>query len=158
MSILVQGQALPHFALPKTGGGLASPADYAGRQLVLFFYPKADTSACTVESVDFNGLSPAFAAANTALLGISADTLKKQENFIRKHGLAVTLLSDQTHDLIDAFGIWVEKQLYGRKYMGIERTSVLIDAKGRIVRIWSKVRVPGHALEVLAAAQALNNG
>ena len=149
MSILVQGQPAPSFSLPKTGGGNISSADFAGRQLVLFFYPKADTSACTLESIDFSGLAQAFAAVNTELLGISADSPLKQENFRKKHDLTVPLISDEAHKLIDAFGIWVEKQLYGRKYMGIERTTIIICPDAKVIKIFPKVKADGHAEQVL---------
>ena len=155
MSILVHGQPLPSFCLPKTGGGTISSAELAGRQAVLFFYPKADTSACTVEAIAFSNLAQSFAAAKTVLLGISADTLQKQEKFRKKHELVIPLISDDAHILIGAFGLWVQKQLYGRKYMGIERTTVLVDGKSRIAQIWAKVSVAGHAQEVLAAAESL---
>jgi peroxiredoxin Q/BCP len=153
---LTVGQTIPDIALVTPDGGSVRPADFLGRKLVLFFYPKDDTPGCTTENIDFTRLAPDFAAAGTALLGISKDTPAKHTKFIEKHGLAAPLACDaEEGGLSDALGIWTEKQNYGRTYMGMVRTTVLVGADGRIARVWSKVKVKGHADEVLAAAQAL---
>lgn len=122
---------------------------------MLFFYPRADTPGCTKEAIDFTRLAGAFAEAGTAILGVSADSLKAQESFRDKHKLAVPLISDEQHRVLEAYGAWGEKSLYGRKFLGIIRSTVLIDASGRIARVWRNVRVDGHAAEVLVAAQSL---
>ena len=130
--------------------------DFAGKKLVLFFYPKDDTPGCTTENKDFSALAPRFAAANTVVMGISKDSPQKHQRFIDKYGLASPLATDAAEGgLSDALGIWTEKSMYGRTYMGMERTTILIDSYGRIARIWPKVKVKGHAAEVLAAADAL---
>jgi thioredoxin-dependent peroxiredoxin len=152
---LVEGQKAPAFHLPRDGGGTAGLSDYAGRKLVLFFYPRADTPGCTREAIDFTRLADAFAAAGTAVLGVSADPIKAQDKFRDKHGLAVPLISDERHEMLEAYGAWGEKSLYGRKFLGIIRTTVLIDASGQIAKVWRNVKVDGHAEAVLAAAQAL---
>jgi len=152
---LVEGSVAPAFSLPRNGGGNVSLADHAGKKLVLFFYPRADTPGCTREAIDFTRLESAFADAGAAVLGISADTVKAQESFSAKHQLSVPLISDEQHEMLEAYGAWGEKSMYGRNFMGIIRTTVLIGADGRIVKIWRNVRVDGHAEEVLAAAQAL---
>jgi len=152
---LAEGAPAPDFRLPRDGGGTVTLADFKGRKLVLFFYPKADTSGCTIEAKDFSRLEPDFAKAGVAVVGVSADPVKKQDAFKAKHGLATPLASDETHGMLEAYGVWGEKSMYGRKYMGIARTTVLIGADGRIGRIWPKVKIPGHAEEVLAAAKAL---
>jgi peroxiredoxin Q/BCP len=151
---LAQGTRAPSFNLPRDGGGTVSLADYAGRKLVLFFYPRADTPGCTKEAMDFTRLSAAFAAHQIAVLGISADPVKAQEAFRNKHQLSIALLSDEKHEMLQAYGAWGEKSMYGRTFQGIIRTTVLVGATGRIVRVWRNVRVDGHADEVLAAAQA----
>jgi thioredoxin-dependent peroxiredoxin len=152
---LAEGATAPDFRLPRDGGGTVSLADFKGRKLVLFFYPKADTPGCTIEAKDFSRLNPDFAKAGVAVIGVSADPVKKQAAFKSKHDLATPLASDETHGMLEAYGVWGEKSMYGRKYMGIARTTVLIGADGRIARIWPKVKIPGHAEEVLAAAKAL---
>ncbi len=150
------GDSLPDIALTTPAGEPVRPSDFIGKKLVLFFYPKDDTPGCTTENKDFSKLADKFAAAGTVLLGISKDTPQKHQRFIDKHGLAVALASDdETDGLSDALGIWTEKSMYGRNYMGMERTTLLIASDGRIARIWPKVKVKGHAEEVLAAAQAL---
>jgi len=151
---LAEGTRAPSFSLPRDGGGTVSLADYAGRKLVLFFYPRADTPGCTKEALDFTRLSAAFAAHQIAVLGISADPVKAQEAFRNKHQLSIPLLSDENHEILQAYGAWGEKSMYGRTFQGILRTTVLVGAAGRIVRVWRNVRVDGHADEVLAAAQA----
>ena len=148
------GDPVPAIALESPDGGSVSVADFAGSKLVLFFYPKDNTPGCTTENIDFSALASEFAAAGTRLLGISKDSAKKHQNFIAKHDLKAPLATDpETDGLADALGIWVEKSMYGRSYMGMERTTYLIDAYGRIARVWRKVKVKGHAAEVLAAAQ-----
>jgi peroxiredoxin Q/BCP len=149
------GSKAPAFSLPRDGGGKVSLADFKGQNLVLYFYPRADTPGCTVESKAFSSLSKAFAKAGTAVLGVSADPVKAQDAFKAKHGLAIPLASDETHRMLDAYGVWGEKSMYGKKFMGITRTTLLIDRDGRIARIWPKVKVEGHAEEVLAAAKEL---
>jgi peroxiredoxin Q/BCP len=149
------GFKAPAFSLPRDGGGKVSLADFKGQNLVLYFYPRADTPGCTVESKAFSSLSKAFAKAGTAILGVSADPVKAQDAFKVKHGLAIPLASDETHRMLEAYGVWGEKSMYGKKFMGIIRTTFLIDQEGRIARIWPKVKVEGHAEEVLAAAKEL---
>jgi peroxiredoxin Q/BCP len=152
---LAEGARAPAFRLPRDGGDTVSLADYAGKKLVLFFYPRANTPGCTKEAIDFTRLKGAFADAGTQVLGVSADTVKAQESFRSKHQLAVPLISDERHELLEAYGAWGEKSLYGRKFLGIIRTTVLIGADGRVARIWRNVRVDGHADQVLEAARAL---
>src|SRR5215831_16746867 len=152
---LAPGSKAPAFSLPRDGGATVSLADFKGQNLVLYFYPRADTPGCTVESKAFSSLAKAFSKAGTAILGVSADPVKAQDAFKAKHGLAIPLASDETHKMLDAYGVWGEKSMYGKKFMGIIRTTFLIDREGRIARIWPKVKVEGHADEVLAAAQEL---
>jgi len=155
MPALAPGSKAPAFSLPRDGGGKVSLADFNGQKLVLYFYPRADTPGCTVESKAFSGLSKAFAKTGTAVLGASADPVKAQDAFKAKHGLAIPLASDETHRMLEAYGVWGEKSMYGKKFMGIIRTTFLIGPDGRIARIWPKVKVEGHAEEVLSAAKAL---
>ena len=156
MSHLVTGDAFPDFALELPEGGTTQLADHAGKPLVVFFYPKDDTPGCTTEAIDFTALKAEFAAAGVALLGVSKDPPAKHAKFIAKHDLGVTLASDAVDDgLSDRLGIWTEKQNYGRTYMGMVRTTYLIDAEGRIAKVWDKVKVKGHAAAVLEAAKAL---
>jgi thioredoxin-dependent peroxiredoxin len=150
-----EGGKAPGFRLPRDGGDHVSLADFAGQKLVLFFYPRADTPGCTREAIDFTRLKGDFAESGTAVLGVSADTVKAQESFRNKHELAIPLISDEQHEMLEAYGAWGEKSMYGRSFMGIIRTTVLIGADGRIARIWRNVRVDGHADEVLAAAREL---
>ncbi len=152
---LALGGKAPGFKLPRDGGGEVALKDFKGRKLVLYFYPKADTSGCTVEAKDFSRLATAFTRAGTAILGVSADPVGKQDKFKAKYGLTIPLGSDETHDMLNAYGVWAKKSLYGRTYMGILRNTYLIDADGKIARIWEKVKVAGHAEEVLAAAKTL---
>lgn len=153
----VEGGKAPGFRLPRDGGDSVSLADYAGQKLVLFFYPRADTPGCTREAIDFTRLRSDFAEAGTTVLGVSADTVKAQESFRNKHELAIPLISDEHHEMLDAYGAWGEKSMYGRSFMGIIRTTVLIGGNGRIAKIWRNVRVDGHADEVLAAARELKS-
>jgi peroxiredoxin Q/BCP len=152
---LTVGAKAPAFRLPRDGGGLVSLSDYSGKNLVLFFYPRADTPGCTREAIDFTRLSGAFAESHTALLGVSADPPKAQEAFRDKHRLATPLGSDEQHSMLEAYGAWGEKSMYGRTFQGILRTTVLVGADGRIRKIWRHVKVDGHADEVLAAVRAL---
>jgi len=152
---LTEGAPAPDFRLARDGGGTVSLADFKGQKLVLYFYPKADTPGCTIEAKDFSRLQPAFAKAGIAVVGVSADPVKKQNAFKTKHELTTPLASDETHEMLEAYGVWAEKSMYGKKYMGINRTTVLIGGDGRIARIWPKVKIDGHADEVLAAARAM---
>ena len=152
---LTEGAPAPDFRLARDGGGTVSLADFKGQKLVLYFYPKADTPGCTIEAKDFSRLQPAFAKAGIAVVGVSADPVKKQDAFKTKHALTTPLASDETHEMLEAYGVWAEKSMYGKKYMGINRTTVLIGGDGRIARIWPKVKIDGHADEVLAAARAM---
>jgi thioredoxin-dependent peroxiredoxin len=150
------GDPLPDVAMEKPGGGTVKPSDFIGRKLVLFFYPKDDTPGCTTENKDFTALSGEFAKAGVELLGISKDSPQRHAKFIEKYGFAAPLASDAAEGgLSDALGIWTEKQNYGRTYMGMVRTAYLAGADGKIARVWNKVKVKGHAEEVLAAAKAL---
>ena len=152
---LAVGDKAPAFTLPADGGAMVSLADFKGRKLVLFFYPRADTPGCTRESIEFSRLRAQFNKAGTDILGVSADPVKAQDAFKQKHGLTVGLLSDEPHKMLEAYAAWGEKSMYGKKFMGIIRTTVLIGADDRIARIWPKVKVDGHAEDVLAAAKAL---
>ena len=149
------GVKAPAFTLPRDGGGSISLADFAGRKLVLYFYPRADTPGCTKEAIDFSRLKSAFAKAGTEVLGVSADPVPAQDKFKTKHKLSIALASDEKHRMIEAYGVWQEKSMYGRKFMGIVRATFLIGPDQRVAKIWPKVSVAGHAEEVLAAAQAL---
>lgn len=153
-SALVEGGKAPSFRLPRDGGDTVSLSDFAGGKLVLFFYPRADTPGCTKEAIEFTRLAGAFAESQTAVLGVSADPLKAQEAFRNKHQLSIPLVSDEKHEMLDAYGVWGEKSMYGRTFQGIHRTTVLIGKDGRVIRIWRHVRVDGHADEVLAAARS----
>jgi thioredoxin-dependent peroxiredoxin len=150
---LAEGSKAPAFRLPRDGGETVSLADFAGRKLVLFFYPRANTPGCTKEAIDFTRLAGAFADSQTAVLGVSADPLKAQESFRDKHELGIPLVSDEQHEMLKAYGVWGEKSMYGKIFLGVLRTTVLIGADGRIIRIWRHVKVDGHADEVLAAAK-----
>ena len=149
------GSAAPDFILPKDGGGTISLREYRGRKLVVYFYPKANTSGCTKEAIAFNRLKPAFDEAETAILGVSADRVAAVEKFKQKYTLGFLLASDETFKMLQAYGVWSEKSIYGRTFLGITRATYLIDRKGLIAKLWPKVRVEGHAEEVLAAATAL---
>ncbi|MDB5532578.1 MAG: hypothetical protein JWO28_893 [Hyphomicrobiales bacterium] len=151
---LAEGVKAPAFRLPRDGGDTVALADFSGKKLVLFFYPRADTPGCTKEAIEFTRLAGAFAEAGTAVLGVSADPLRAQEAFRDKHQLSIPLVSDEKHEMLDDYGVWGEKSMYGKTFQGVLRTTVLIGKDGRIVRIWRNVRVDGHADEVLAAARA----
>ena len=154
-SELAEGTKAPAFRLPRDGGETISLADYSGKKLVLFFYPRADTPGCTREAIDFTRLADAFAESQTAIVGVSADPLKAQEAFRDKHQLSVPLVSDEAHEILESYGVWGEKSMYGRTFQGILRTTILIGADGRIAKIWRNVKVDGHADDVLAAARTL---
>ncbi|HMT46569.1 MAG: hypothetical protein RL702_2366 [Pseudomonadota bacterium] len=150
------GDAMPDIAMTAADGSAVKPSDFAGRKLVVFFYPKDDTPGCTTENKDFSHLSEEFAKAGTALLGVSKDTPAKHAKFAAKHGLTAPLASDaEVGGLSDALGIWREKQNYGRTYMGMVRSTYLVDAQGRIAQVWSPVKVKDHAAQVLESARAL---
>ena len=143
------GSKAPDFSCAADGGRQISLADYAGKKLVIYFYPKDDTPGCTAEAIEFTAQAGAFAAGNTAIVGVSADSVEKHEKFKTKHNLGVTLLSDPDQKMLQAYGVWVEKNMYGKKYMGIERATFLVGEDGKILYIWRKVRVKGHVDAVL---------
>ena len=145
----------PDFSLPRDGGGTVSLSDFSGQKLVLFFYPRDDTSGCTKESIGFSEAKDDFAAAGAAVLGISKDSVASHDKFVAKRGLTVPLLSDENGTMCEDYGVWKEKSMYGKTYMGIERTTFLIDGSGKIVKVWPKVKVPGHVDEVLEAVKAM---
>ena len=155
MAEVAIGQTAPQFELPRDGGGTLSLASLKGKSVVLYFYPKDDTSGCTAEAIDFSGLKADFEKAGAVVVGISPDSVKSHTKFKSKHDLAVDLVADEERKTLEAYGVWVEKSMYGRKYMGVERSTFLIAPDGRIARIWNKVKVPGHAKEVLEAVRAL---
>lgn len=155
MADLKVGDPAPLFDLPRDGGGSLRLADFAGRPVVLYFYPQDDTSSCTSEAISFSQLKPNFEKAGATVIGLSPDSAKKHDKFKAKHGLTVDLAADEDRKVVEAYRLWVEKQMYGRKYMGVERATFLIDADGRIAEIWRKVRVKGHAEAVLEAVRAL---
>lgn len=148
------GSPAPPFTLPGAQGEI-SLAAHAGRKVVLYFYPKDDTSGCTQQAKEFNALQADFAAADTEVIGLSPDSPKSHAKFAEKYGLGFALASDVDKAALQAYGVWAEKSMYGLKYMGVERTTFLVDREGKIARIWSKVKVPGHAQEVLEAARGL---
>jgi thioredoxin-dependent peroxiredoxin len=152
---IAEGAKAPTFRLPRDGGDQIGLSDFKGRKLVIFFYPRADTPGCTTESKEFSGLAKDFEKAGTALLGVSADPVKAQDAFKTKHKLTVPLASDETKEMLQSYGVWGEKSMYGKTFMGTTRTTVLIGPDGRIAKIWPKVKVADHAKDVLAAAQAL---
>ena len=153
--MLVEGDPVPGVTLEGLEGQPVRPADFKGQKLVLYFYPKDDTSGCTREAQDFTALAEEFESAGTWILGVSKDDAKKHAKFIAKYDLKVPLATDPDGSVCETFGTWVEKSMYGRKYMGIDRATFLVDRDGVIKRIWRKVKVPGHAEEVLAAAREL---
>ena len=155
MAELSVGDKAPEFTLPGDGGETISLAALRGKPVVVYFYPKDDTSGCTKEAIAFTELMPAFEEAGVAVIGVSPDPVKSHDKFKAKHELAVTLASDENREAIEGYGVWVEKSMYGKKYMGVDRSTFLIDADGNIARIWRKVKVPGHAEAVLEAAKAL---
>lgn len=149
------GQPAPGFTLPRDGGGEVSLADYAGKAVVLYFYPRDDTSGCTLEAKGFSTELPAFAAADAVVIGVSKDSVKSHDKFRDKFALGVILVSDADSDLCERYGVWTQKSMYGKTYMGIERSTFLIDRAGKLAQIWRKVSVPGHVEAVLAAVRAL---
>ena len=153
--MLHTGQHAPQFELPTGDGGHVTLSEFLGKPVVLYFYPQDDTTSCTAEAIDFSRLKPEFSKAGAAIIGISPDSAKKHGKFKAKYDLSVDLAADEEHNAIEAYGVWVEKTMFGRRYMGVERATFLIGADGRIARIWRKVKVPGHAEEVLGAVNAL---
>jgi peroxiredoxin Q/BCP len=153
--LLAVGAKAPNFRLSRDGGGTTGLKDFAGGKLVLYFYPRAGTAGCTRESVDFNRLRRQFQNADTSILGISANAVPAQDRFRDAHGLGFPLLSDESKTMLQAYGVWAKKHLYGRTFMGIVRTTYLVDGKGRVAKVWPRVKVAGHAAEVLAAARSL---
>jgi len=149
------GDRAPAFTLPRDGNETVSLKDFKGRNLVLYFYPRADTPGCTREAVAFSRLKAAFAKTGTEVLGVSADPVQAQEKFKTKHRLSIPLASDATGAMLEAYGAWGEKSMYGRKFMGVIRKTLLIDGGGRVLRVWPKVKVEGHAEEVLETVRAL---
>lgn len=154
MTELQVGTKAPAFSLPAVGGDTVSLAQFAGRKVVLFFYPKDNTEGCTLEARDFSRLKDAFEAEGAVVIGMSPDSVKKHENFTKKHELTVPLAADEDMAILSAYGVWQEKSMYGRKYMGVVRTTFLIGEDGTILNIWDKVKVAGHADEVLEAVKA----
>ncbi|MBZ9704879.1 MULTISPECIES: peroxiredoxin [unclassified Mesorhizobium] len=155
MADLNVGDPAPQFELPRDGGGSLSLAGFAGRPVVLYFYPQDDTSGCTAEAISFTQLKPEFEKAGAVVIGLSPDSARKHDKFKSKYDLTIDLASDEERKVIEAYHLWVEKSMYGRKYMGVERATFLIGRDGRIARIWRKVRVKGHAEEVLEAVRAI---
>ncbi len=155
MAELAVGDQAPEFTLPRDGGGSVSLSTFGGRPVVLYFYPKDDTSGCTAEAIAFTELADEFAKAGAEIIGMSPDSVKSHDKFAGKHNLSITLASDEEKTVLSAYGVWKEKSMYGRTYMGVERTTFLIDRAGRIAAIWRKVKVPGHAEAVLNAVRAL---
>ena len=153
--MLSEGDPVPDVKLEGLEGKPVSPADFKGQKLVIYFYPKDDTSGCTAEAQAFTALADEFKNAGTWILGVSKDDAKKHVKFIEKFGLKVPLATDSDGSACEAFGTWVEKSMYGRKYMGIERATFLVDRDGVVKKVWRKVKVPGHAEEVLEAAREL---
>ncbi len=150
---LEPGDPAPAFDLPSAGGGRVSLKGFKGKRTVLYFYPKDDTSGCTTQALNFTEKAKQFAAAEVVVVGVSRDSPAKHDKFAAKHGLTHILASDEDGAVCEAYGVWVEKILYGRRYMGIERATFLIDSKGRLLRAWRKVKVPGHVDEVLVATR-----
>jgi len=153
--MITQGATAPDFTLPRDGGTTVTLSAFRPGKVVLYFYPKDDTPGCTLEAQDFSARAAEFAAAGTTVIGISKDSVKAHDKFCKKHGLSVILASDAEGQTCEDYGVWLEKSMYGKTYMGIERTTVLIDGAGQVARVWNKVSVKGHADEVLAAARAL---
>ena len=153
--MLDDGDKAPNFELPTESGETLKLSSLKGKPVVLYFYPKDDTSGCTAEAKDFTRLAADFRKAGVEVIGVSPDSVASHQKFHKKYDLAVRLAADADKSVATAYGVWVEKSMYGRKYMGVERSTFLVDGKGRIARSWRKVKVPGHAEEVLAAAKAL---
>jgi peroxiredoxin Q/BCP len=155
MSKIAEGSVAPDFTLPADGGSTISLSSMRGKIVVLYFYPKDDTSGCTREAIAFSGLKPDFEALDAVIVGMSPDTAAKHDKFKAKHDLSVALVADEDKTALQDYGVWVEKSMYGRKYMGVERSTFLIDREGKVARVWRKVKVAGHAEEVLEAVRAL---
>jgi peroxiredoxin Q/BCP len=155
MAELAPGVDAPDFTLPRDGGGTISLSEFRGRPVVLFFYPKDDTTGCTAEAKDFTAAKADFEAAGAALIGLSPDPVKKHDRFVAKHGLDVPLASDESLETLTAYGVWKEKSMYGRAYMGVERTTILVGPDGKVAAIWPKVKVKGHVDEVLDVVKKL---
>lgn len=153
--MLTTGSPAPDFTLPRDGGATVSLSALRPGKVVLYFYPKDDTPGCTLEAQDFNARMADFTAAGASVIGISKDSVKSHDKFCKKHGLSIILASDEAGKTCEDYGVWVEKSMYGKTYMGIERTTVMIDGAGNVARVWPKVSVKGHADEVLAAVQGL---
>ena len=153
--MLQDGENAPDFSLPDDAGSVVRLSKLKGRPVVVYFYPKDDTSGCTQEAKDFSCLADQFAKAGADVVGISPDSAARHKKFKTKYDLPLRLLADENKEAANAYGVWVEKSMYGRKYMGVERSTFLIDSKGKIVRSWRKVKIPGHAEDVLAAVKAL---
>lgn len=150
-----QGEMAPDFTLPRDGGGEVSLSEFKGKKVVLYFYPRDDTPGCTTEALEFTSLGEEFKAAGAQVIGVSKDTVAKHDKFIAKHDLGVILASDAEGDVCERYGVWVEKNMYGKVSMGIERATFLIDGEGRVAQVWRKVKAKGHAAEVLDAVKAL---
>lgn len=153
--MITQGQIAPDFTLPRDGGGTITLSALRPGKVVLYFYPKDDTPGCTLEAQDFTARLADFTAAGATVIGLSKDSVKAHDKFCKKHGLSIVLASDEGGSTCEDYGVWLEKSMYGKTYMGIERTTVLIDGAGVVARVWNKVSVKGHADEVLAAVRAL---
>ena len=153
--MLATGDLAPDFTLPRDGGEMVTLSALKPSKVVLYFYPRDDTPGCTTEGLEFTALASEFEAAGAIVIGISKDTVAKHDKFIAKHDLNIALASDETSDICENYGVWVEKNMYGKKYMGIERATYLIDGEGKIAQVWRKVKVPGHAEAVLDAVKAL---
>jgi peroxiredoxin Q/BCP len=154
MTALKEGDKAPDFTLPADGGGMVSLKEYKGKKLVLYFYPKDDTSGCTKEACAFEANLAQFSASGATILGVSKDPVQKHDKFKEKYKLTFPLLSDENSDMCERYGVWKKKSMYGREYMGIERTTFLIDEKGQIEKIWNKVKVDGHVEDVLNSVAA----
>jgi len=157
MMSLQQGSPAPDFSMPTDNGGSASLSDYAGGYLVLYFYPKDNTPGCTVEAKDFSAMTKDFAKQGCQILGVSRDSIKKHENFIAKQELTISLGADLDGKVTEDYGVWVEKKMYGKTYMGIQRATFLIGPDGKIAAVWPKVKVKGHAEDVLATLKDLKS-
>lgn len=156
MAVVEKGSQAPDFELPSDGGGVLRLSAFRGRPVVLYFYPKDDTSGCTAQAIDFSARKADFDALGVAIVGMSPDTPKSHDKFKAKHGLNIDLVSDTEKGVLQTYGVWTEKSMYGRKYMGVERTTFLVAPDGRIAEVWRKVKVPGHVDEVLTAARKLS--
>jgi peroxiredoxin Q/BCP len=155
MTALKEGDVAPDFTLHRDGGGSVKLSGFKGKPVVLYFYPKDDTSGCTKQAIGFSESVGDFTAAGAEIIGVSPDSVKSHDKFREKHGLAIILGSDEEKEAINAYGVWAEKKMYGKSYMGVDRSTFLIGKDGRLARVWRGVKVPGHVEEVLAAVKAL---